>query len=347
MLSLRTHTLFAALAAVALAGTARAEEAPSPINATYVEPSATAALAPGAKIGKLFGLNQSKPYILQKLTARTYWVEAGFYATIFYVGDKGVLLFDPLEGHAAQILAAIGEVTKLPITAIVYSHDHADHIADAPAIIEAATKAGVKKVRVIASKATAEKLKRLASKHPAPTETVGWPGGSFKFEKLTVKLHGFVHPAHVDDSAAWLLTGEKVVHLPDLVNPDQPPFWHFAGSESYLDYRGNLKELDALAWDYLSGGHGNIGSHEDLAFYQRFLDDLEAEVGKAMGAIKFGEGVDPKKINGHTAFLATWVSAVGKKATEGMRARYGKLYGFDYSVPGNAEMVAMTMFEYR
>jgi glyoxylase-like metal-dependent hydrolase (beta-lactamase superfamily II) len=337
------------LAVIAFATSAAAQvaEAPSPVNATYVAPSATTVLAPDAKIGQLFTLSSTRPYILQRLTKRTYWFSSGHYATTFYVGSRGVLLFDPLEGHGAQILQAIAEVTKLPVTAVVYSHDHADHIADAAIIRDASAKAGVAKLRIIASKQTAEKMRALASKHPAPTETVAWPAGSFRFEGLTVALHGFRRAAHSDDAAAWLLGSEKVLHLPDLVNPDQPPFWQFAGSENYVYYRTNLAAIAALDWTYLNGGHGNVGSKRDLAFYGVFLDDLEAAVGKAMASTPFGEGVDAKKINAHTAFLATWVDAVARKATDALRAKYGALYGFEYSVPANARMVAMTLFEYR
>lgn len=339
--------LLATLLLVAGPAAAEVPEAPSPVKATYVAPSATTELAPGAKIGHLFRLNQTTPYVLQRLTKRTYFVESGHYATTFYVGDKGVLLFDPLEGHGPAILQAIAEVTKLPVTAIVYSHDHADHIADTKVIVEASARAGVNKLRVIASQQTAAKLKLLASKHPAPTETVGWPSGSFKYEGLTVQLHGFVHAAHTDDASAWLLVEDKVVHSPDLVNPDQPPFWEFAGAENYVYYRPNLKALAALDWKYLNGGHGNVGSKDDLVFYNAFLDDLEAAVGKALGSTPFGSGVDATKINAHTAYLSTWTELVAKKATEALRPKYGELYGFDYATPSNAKMVAMTMFAYR
>lgn len=136
------------LAVIAFATSAAAvAEAPSPVNATYVAPSATTVLAPDAKIGQLFTLNSTRPYILQRLTKRTYWFSSGHYATTFYVGSRGVLLFDPLEGHGAQILQAIAEVTKLPVTAVVYSHDHADHIADAAIIRDASARCDVRCVQ--------------------------------------------------------------------------------------------------------------------------------------------------------------------------------------------------------
>ena len=119
------------------------DEPPSTVNATYVEPSATEPLAPGAKLGHLFALNATQPYYLQRLTERTYFFGGGFYTTTFYVGDEGVLVFDPPEGQGEHLLQAIAEVTSLPVTAIVYSHGHADHMIGAPAILAAASAAGV------------------------------------------------------------------------------------------------------------------------------------------------------------------------------------------------------------
>jgi len=321
-------------------------EPPSTVNAHYVEPSAETPIAPGDKISHLFARNSSAPYVLQKLTKRSYWVQSHNYQALFYVGDKGVLLLDAPEGTGDAVLKAIAEVTKLPVTALVYSHNHADHIADAHVLIDAAAKTKTK-LRIIASKATAEKMAFLKSNHPKPTETVAWPRGTFKFEGLTVELHGFVHAAHADDHAAWLLRGEKIVHLPDLVNPDQPPFWGWAVAESFVYYPTDLEELGKLDWDYLSSGHGNIGAKADIEFYRTFIADTKAAVGKALSEVKFGDGVDLSKVNSHAVFLVTFMANVSRKATETMRGKYGKLYGFEDSMPRNAELVALSMFSYR
>lgn len=317
-------------------------EAPSTVGASYVEPSATRQLQPGEKIDRLYTRNASQDYVLQRLTERTYWVQRQYYGTIFYVGKKGVLLFDPLEGRGEHIKKAIASVTNLPVTAVVYSHNHADHIGDAKVFTE-----GSIKPRIIASKATVAKLAFLKSSHPAPTETVAWPHGSFKFEDLTVELHGFKRAAHTDDHGVWLLDREKVAHLPDLVNPDQPPFWAFAGAENFVYYEANLDQLAKLGWTYLSGGHGNVGAKADVEFYRAFLADLKQAVGKALSAVPWGTGVDAAKVNAHTAFLPAWLSAVAKHATDTLRPKYGSYYGFEGASPRNAEMVAMTMFSYR
>lgn len=321
----------------------QAEEAPSTVDATYVAESATDSLAPGEKVESLYTKNVTQDYILQRLTDRVYFFQRQFYGTIFYVGDDGVLLFDALEGRSEAIEAAIDEVTDLPITAILYSHNHADHIAGAPELI--AANPGV---RVIATEATVDLMDRLGSNLPRPTEVIAQDAASFAFEDLTVRVAAFDAEAHAHDHAAYVLEDTGVVHVPDVINPDQPPFWSFAGAEGYLGYRDLIRQIDALEWEYLSGGHGNVGSRADVAFYLRFLDDLEAAVGQALGAVPWGAGIsDPTALNAHTAYLSNWITAVGQHATETLRPDYGAYYGFDYATPKNAEMVAMYLFSYR
>lgn len=339
--------VFATLTALSLilGGQAAVAEAPSTVGATYRTPSATEALAPGEKIADLFTRNMNDAYILQKLTDRTYWYQSGFYGTTWYVGDDGVLLFDPLQGQAAKILEAIRSTTDLPITTIVYSHDHADHIGDTEALVGMLSDQA-EAPRIIASQATADKMERLGSGLPRPTETLGWPEDSFAFEDLTVELHGFAHAGHTDDHSVWLLTGERVLHAPDLLNPDQPPFWSFAGSETFAYLQDNLRAADALDWDYLNGGHGNVGSHDDIAFHLAFMEDLIAAVGAAMAEVPWGYGVDTATLTAHTAMLPAWYAEISRRATEAMRPKYGDYYGFDAATPSNAEMIAEYLFSY-
>ena len=324
----------------------KVKEAPSTVDAKYVPLSTTKALKPGEKVENLFNLNSTQEYILQRVTDRVYWYQRQFYGTIFYVGDAGVLLIDPLGYQGPYIQKAIQSVTDLPITAIMYSHNHADHIGAAPYFVEEAQKAG-RTLRIIASEATVAKQAFLHSQLPPATDVVAWPQGSFTFEGLKVQLSGFERGAHADDHGVWLLTNEKVAHLPDLVNPDQPPFWNFAGSENFVYYENNVNQLGDLEWDFLHGGHGNIGSKADIEFYREFLGDFKAAVGKALGEIQFGSGVDASQLNAHTAFLPAWLDLVAESVTDALRPKYGKYYGFEYATPSNARMAAMSMFSYQ
>jgi len=322
------------------------DEPPSTVNAKYVEPSITKQLALNERISHLYQRNQSDGYILQLLGDKTYFFQRHHYATTFVVGDKGVLLFDPLENQSQYIMAAIKQVTNLPITAIVYSHGHYDHIGDAKIFADEAKRTSIK-LRIIASEKTANKLAYIKSKLPMPTEKVRWPNGKFKFENQTIELHGFKHAAHTNDHAVWLLVDKKVLHAADHMNPDQLPFWRFGGSETFLYYEDNLKQSQQLDWKFINAGHGNIGTREDYKFYFKFLADLKKSVGNAIQSTPWGDGVDPDKVNTHAAFLTAWYNAVSKKAVDELRPTYGPYYGFEYTTPSNAEMVALSLSEYR
>ncbi|EFJ0269180.1 MBL fold metallo-hydrolase [Escherichia coli] len=316
----------------------------STVNASYVEPSAEKIISPSDKLNNLFERNMSQPYILQKIGERTYYVQRYFYSTTFYVGDKGVLLFDAPEGRGKYLLQAIRDVTPLPVTALVYSHYHVDHIGDSPFWNDEAKKEGVN-LRIIASKATAEKMQFMNSRLPVATQVLSKKDDQFKFEKQTIELHRFVKAGHTDDHSVWLLKQEKVAHSPDLLNPDQLPMMGFAVSDTLVYHDSNLRQVEMLDWKYFIGGHGNIGSHDDFKFQRQFLNDLRDTTIKVRKEESFGKFMN-KTANNHADFARAQREAIIKKVTEVLCPKYGHMYGYDASMPANIEMAIRLVGSY-
>ncbi|HFK4714118.1 TPA: MBL fold metallo-hydrolase [Escherichia coli] len=316
----------------------------STVNASYVEPSAEKIISPSDKLNNLFERNMSQPYILQKIGEITYYVQRYFYSTTFYVGDKGVLLFDAPEGRGKYLLQAIRDVTPLPVTALVYSHYHVDHIGDSPFWNDEAKKEGVN-LRIIASKATAEKMQFMNSRLPVATQVLSKKDDQFKFEKQTIELHRFVKAGHTDDHSVWLLKQEKVAHSPDLLNPDQLPMMGFAVSDTLVYHDSNLRQVEMLDWKYFIGGHGNIGSHDDFKFQRQFLNDLRDTTIKVRKEESFGKFMN-KTANNHADFARAQREAIIKKVTEVLRPKYGHMYGYDASMPANIEMAIRLVGSY-
>ncbi len=316
----------------------------STVNASYVEPSAEKIISPSDKLNNLFERNMSQPYILQKIGERTYYVQRYFYSTTFYVGDKGVLLFDAPEGRGKYLLQAIRDVTPLPVTALVYSHYHVDHIGDSPFWNDEAKKEGVN-LRIIASKATAEKMQFMNSRLPVATQVLSKKDDQFKFEKQTIELHRFVKAGHTDDHSVWLLKQEKVAHSPDLLNPDQLPMMGFAVSDTLVYHDSNLRQVEMLDWKYFIGGHGNIGSHDDFKFQRQFLNDLRDTTIKVRKEESFGKFMN-KTANNHADFARAQREAIIKKVTEVLRPKHGHMYGYDASMPANIEMAIRLVGSY-
>ncbi len=312
----------------------------------YVEPSAKRQLVVGEKIAHLTDRNKAGETTVQRLTDRTYWVQSTFYSTLFYVGDRGVLLMDPLaDGAGQKVKEAVEKVTALPITAVLYSHDHVDHIGDIGVFIDAAKQKNIS-LRIIASDATAAKIKFLNSQLPKPTETVAFNGGSFQFENLTVQSQGFTRAAHTDDSSAWLMKQEGVMHAPDMTNPDQMPYLGFGGSENAVYLDSNLQQLANANWRYFNGGHGNIGSKADVTFMQNYMKDLRAAMSSAFESINAGDYFNEKMSN-HEFAAHAYNEALAHKVTELLRPKYGQFYGFEASVPHQAEMMIEAVGSYR
>lgn len=316
----------------------------STVNASYVESSAEKIISPSDKLNNLFERNMSQTYILQKIGERTYYVQRYFYSTTFYVGDKGVLLFDAPEGRGKYLLQAIRDVTPLPVTALVYSHYHVDHIGDSPFWNDEAKKEGVN-LRIIASKATAEKMQFMNSRLPVATQVLSKKDDQFKFEKQTIELHRFVKAGHTDDHSVWLLKQEKVAHSPDLLNPDQLPMMGFAVSDTLVYHDSNLRQVEMLDWKYFIGGHGNIGSHDDFKFQRQFLNDLRDTTIKVRKEESFGKFMN-KTANNHADFARAQREAIIKKVTEVLRPKYGHMYGYDASMPANIEMAIRLVGSY-
>ncbi|AXF86004.1 hypothetical protein DTO96_101744 [Ephemeroptericola cinctiostellae] len=318
----------------------------STTGAQYIEPSISKAIQPTQKISKLTERNFAGDTVVQKLSEHTYWAQTGFYNVVFYVGKDGVLLIDALsDGSGAAILKAIASVTDKPVTTLVYSHGHADHIGDAPLFVESAKAAG-RTLRIVSTDKTAEKLAYLKSTLPKPTETVAFNNGEFKFEDLTVRAMGFEHPAHTDDSAAWLLVQEKVIHAPDIANPDQMPYLAFGGSENYTYLPGNLQYIANADWTVFSGGHGNVGARADIAFMQSYTQDLEAATGNALAKVDAGQYFKPE-FNNHQASAHAWHEAVIEHAMKLLRPKFGHYYGFEASVPNQLDLVLETLTSYK
>lgn len=310
----------------------------STTDAKYIEPSATQAIVLGQKISSLTKRNFDGETILQKLTENSFWVQTGFYNTVFYVGKHGVLLMDPLgHGKGKTVLKAIKSITNKPVSAVIYSHHHEDHIGNAQHFIDDAKLQGVT-TQIIATQATFDGMKINGSTLPLPTVVLNTAEDKHRFEDITISVHTLSPAAHTYDSAVWLLREEKIAHIPDVVNPDQMPFLGFGNSDTFSGYEDNLLAIQALPWEHFSGGHGNIGSKADFKFMLTYIDDLKKAAKEASKRLKFSSYLTPK-YNNHQASAKDYYKDYVKEAMNILRDRYGNYYGFEASVPYQIMMV--------
>ena len=314
-------------------------------DARYVEASTDRVLLENEKVADIFDAAVNGKVLVQRLTQHSYWVFTGNYSTTFYVGKNGVLLLDPLgRDNAPAVLEAIQSVTDKPVMAVVYSHNHSDHIGGISVFAEYAKKMGYT-LDIIATDKTLQKQKYLKSKLPAITKVIPFKDGHINFEEQTLRARGFEHAAHTDDSAMWFLEDEGILHIPDHINPDQMPFLGFGGSENYVYFRANLQAISDGNWKILSSGHGNVGGKKDAAFMLKYLDDLETAVEKSSAMVDWNKlfALSP---NNHEALMHSYTVEQARIATDLLRPKYGDYYGFEASVPYQVGMVASALASY-
>src|SRR5438132_14157695 len=72
--------------------------------------------------------NLSAGFLTRELSPGVFMLTNGNYQSLFMTTGEGVVLVDAPEPLVKFIEAAISDVTLEPITTIIYSHGHSDHI---------------------------------------------------------------------------------------------------------------------------------------------------------------------------------------------------------------------------
>src|SRR5262249_51862969 len=78
-------------------------------------------------------------YLVQELKDNLVWFPDGIYSSMFAWRGSGVIVVEAPQTIAPNLLAAIASVTDEPVTHVVYSHHHADHIGGAGVLPKTAT----------------------------------------------------------------------------------------------------------------------------------------------------------------------------------------------------------------
>ena len=223
----------------------------------------------------------SKGYLVEEISEGLYWVTEGAYQGMFLVTGEGVIVVDAPPSIGQNYLKAIEEVTDEPITHVVYSHAHNDHIGAASMFPEDAT--------IIAHKWTAEKLEiRNDPNRPVPTV-------SFE-EKYTLEVgnqileleyHG---PMHAPGNIFIYAPQQKVLMLVDVVFPGWVPFKDLAMAEDvpfFIYAHDKILEYD---FETFIGGHlTRLGTPEDVQIQKEYFDDIQKNAGLANQQVDFME----------------------------------------------------------
>jgi len=222
---------------------------------------------PESSYGCLFHPDRiKKGYYVQEITDGVYWVSSGWYDCMFVRTGNGIIALDAPPALGENLLAAMGDVTDEPVTHVVYSHWHADHIG--AAIVYGSN------VKIIAHEKTRELLERFPDPYrPVPTETFS------KDETLDVngvKLElSYKGQNHSEGNTFVYAPKQKVLAAIDIASPGWVTFRDCDSSENLSGYEQAFRQILEYDFDTVVSGHvSKLGNRKDVEEGLEYMGDL-------------------------------------------------------------------------
>lgn len=202
---------------------------------------------------------------ITQIAGDLYRFQNNFHFSLFLVTPEGVIATDPIDAEAAAWLRdQIEERFDQPIKYVVYSHDHADHIAGGEVFKEAGA-------TVIAH----ENAKRTIIGEDRPTAV---PDITFT-DRMTIELGDqtveLIYPgrSHSDNLIVMHFPDQRAAFTVDFISVKRLPYQDLADSY-FPDWIEAIKEVEAMDFDVLVPGHGPLGSKADATDHRQYLEDL-------------------------------------------------------------------------
>ena len=230
----------------------------------------------------------SKGYLVEEIRDGLFWITDGAYNTMFLVTDEGVVAVDAPPTIGKNYLKAISEVTDKPITHVIYSHAHIDHIGAAGMFPKNAV--------IIAQEETAAEFQRAKTIStnasmvpPIPTETFS-NNYTLQIGNQTLQLDYYGNN-HSSGNIFIYAPKQKVLMLVDVIFPGSAPFPYLATAK---DVAGFIEAHDIALNNYdfntFVGGHlTRLGTINDVKVQREFVSDLERAAAQANQQVSFGE----------------------------------------------------------
>ena len=83
---------------------------------------------------RALAFDPAKGYLVKEVKPGVFVITDGVYQSAFVTTGEGVVVLDVPESFGGKIAEAVATVTNEPITQLVYSHTHVDHIAGGSAL---------------------------------------------------------------------------------------------------------------------------------------------------------------------------------------------------------------------
>lgn len=277
----------------------------------------------------------SSGYHVAEIQDDLYWVTDGTYQTMFLVYEHGVIVVDAPPSIGENILNAIADVTDKPITHVVYSHSHADHIGAAGIYPEDAI--------VIAHRKTAVQLREALSPDRDVPYGVFVGGGPVPLPDITFNRRFTLRlghqvlkliykgPNHEPGNIFIYAPRQKVLMLVDVLFPAWSPFPDLALAEDIPGFFDAHEQALAFGFDTFIGGHlTRLGTRADIERQQAYMLDIRANAVAALQQVDFFAIAQETGFENQWLLFTTYLDTVAQTCAETTLDQWrGQLGGVD------------------
>lgn len=239
-----------------------------------------AAVAAEARPGDGPAMDPRRGYVVAPIRDGLFYVGDGGYNAMFLVTRAGVVVVDAPPTLGANYLRAIAEVTDRPVTHLVYTHEHVDHIAGSGAFPG--------DVAIVAHRSTAELLyTRRDPRRRMPTQV--WDGPRHRLEVggevLDLAWHGVSHSL---DTTFVHAPRQRTLMVVDVVYPGWMPYKNLGVAVDVPGFCAAHATILGYEFDTLVAGHvSRPGTRADVETQLELIRDLARAAERAYAALGF------------------------------------------------------------
>lgn len=263
---MKRFLIFAALAALVIPATASAQTELTVGGmgiSTYLP-------VPASTEEARIPIDPDKGYWVGEVADRFYVATDGVWQSGFLVTRDGVVLFDAPASYGARLPEIVSSATDVPITHLVYSHAHKDHIAGAGAVAAARPN-----LRIIAHERVAAYLLDVDDPNrPVPadlfrgSETLDIGGERIEIDE--------VGPYHSTEADVFItLRRQSVLYAIDAFTPGWVTFQGLDLTVNTHNYIALGDEVMSRDWEIFVGGHlTQLGTRDQVQTSIDYTDDV-------------------------------------------------------------------------
>ena len=279
-------------------------------------------------------VNRDRGYAVEEITDGVYWATDGNFSFTLITTGTGTILIDTPASMGAKLTEIVASVTDEPVTHVIYTHAHTDHIGGASELPG--------NITYIASSGAAEELANVnkpsreypfgifvggGSAVPSPTVIVD-DAHTLKVGNKAIELTTLSAGHSHGDMMAYL-PAQKILAATNFTWSASVPWVRLGDAVNVPGLIAANKQLLNYDFNTLVTGHFNIlGNRKDVEMTIAYLEDLRQSSVTALQEVSVGEVAQETGESNAYTLMDEYFQRVVDRAAEPVIAKWqDKLQG--------------------